>query len=173
MLADGLRPRLGRAGVEQTELLQEQGLAKNGPRPLPGQLPQEDPLKRSGQGGWGRAGAGHWRRGGAALGVEVGGASRVEGQNVPLTSRTPCVLLCEQVFPHSQDVSSSRFTGHVRLDKNLIYVGLGFLKGTLKSLSLRDPHSQAGLLGTGLWASSRCFLPDRCYGAEARAPNRC
>lgn len=63
----------------------------------------------------------------------------------------PNIVCCsEQVFHHLQDVSSSQFTRRVNLDKNLVSVGLGFLKGTLRSLSLRDPSLQAGLLGTGV-----------------------
>lgn len=61
----------------------------------------------------------------------------MEGNSV--NSRTQHFLVLKAgVSPLSGCILSSRFTSHVNLDKNLIFVGLGFLKGTLRSLSLRD-----------------------------------
>lgn len=50
------------------------------------------------------------------------------------------------------------------MDMNLISVGLGFLRETLRSLSLWDLSLQAGHLGTGPQTSSRCFLPNTSMG---------
>lgn len=63
----------------------------------------------------------------------------------------PNISCCSgQVFHHLQDASSSQFTRHVNVDTNLVSAGLGFPKGTLRSLSLRDESLWAGLLGTGV-----------------------